>query len=174
MSQAVAVDFRIEQRIAGSVDDVARAYTDAGLYATFTGLSKIAAPDVLTRDEDGDTVRLRLRYRFVGHLPSAAHAVLDPKKLTWVEESTHDLNRHTVSWRLVPDHYGDRFRAKGASAMRADGDVTVRRTEGELVVKTPFVGRMVERALVSGLKEHLEAEAPLVAAWVAGPSVPEG
>jgi Protein of unknown function (DUF2505) len=161
------VDFRIEQRIPGSIDDVARAYTDPGLYATLGGLPKIGKPDVLARAEgDGDTVRLRIRFRFIGDLPSAAAAVLDPKKLTWVEESTHDLAGHTVTWRLVPDNYGDRFRANGAAVYRSDGEVTVRQTTGDLVVKTPFVGRLVERALVSGLKEHLDAEAPRVAAWV--------
>jgi hypothetical protein len=161
------MDFRVEQRIRGPVDAVARAYTEPEMYATLTGLEKIDAPDTLDRDEDGDIVRLRLRYRFIGHLPAAAQAVLDPKKLTWVEESTHDLADHTVTWRLVPDHYGDRFRATGESQLRAEGEVCVRRTEGSLVVKTPFVGRLVERALVSGLQEHLEAEAPLVEAWVA-------
>ncbi|MGH8775746.1 MAG: DUF2505 family protein [Jiangellaceae bacterium] len=167
MSHAVAVDFRIEQRIPGSIDDVARAYTDPGLYATLGGLPKIGKPEVLAREEDGDTVRLRIRFRFVADLPSAATAVLDPKKLTWVEESTHDLAGHAVAWRLVPDNYGHRFRANGSSVYRSDGEVTVRQTKGDLVVKTPFVGRLVERALVSGMKEHLDAEAPRVAAWVA-------
>jgi hypothetical protein len=137
------------------------------MYATFKGMAKIAPPEVVDHERDGDTVRLRLRCRFTGHLPAAAHAVLDPRKLTWIEESTHDLAAHTVSWRLVPDHYGDRFRASGTIRLRADGDTTVRLTTGELVVKTPFVGRVVERALVSGLQEHLDAEAPRVAAWVA-------
>jgi hypothetical protein len=163
------VDFRIEQRIAGDRLDVAWAYTEPGMYATLHGLPKIAAPEVLSREEagGGDTVRLRLRFRFVGDLPTAAAAMLDPRKLTWVEESTHDLAAFEVTWRLVPDHYGDRFRANGSSTYRSDGDVTVRRTGGQLVVKTPFVGRLVERALVSGLKEHLDAETPMVAAWVA-------
>jgi hypothetical protein len=163
----VPVDFRIEQRIPGDIDEVARAYTDAGMYATLGGLPKIAAPEVLSRTEDDGTVRMRIRYRFIGDLPAAASAVLDPKKLTWVEESAHDLAAHQVTWRLVPDNYGDRFRANGTSSFREDGEVTVRQTRGDLVVKTPFVGRLVERALVSGLKEHLEAEAPRVAAWVA-------
>jgi Protein of unknown function (DUF2505) len=161
------MEFRVEQRIPGAIDDVARAYAGGEMYATFTGMTKIAPPELVDREEDGATVRLRLQYRFIGHLPAAAHAVLDPRKLTWVEESTHDLAARTVAWRLVPDHHGDRFRAKGRSVLRADGDVTVRLTSGELVVKTPFVGRVVERALVSGLQEHLEAEAPRVAAWVA-------
>ena len=163
------MDFRIEQRIAGDRLDVARAYVDPAMYATLHGLPKIAAPDVLSREEDdgGETVRLRIHYRFIGNLPSAAAAVLDPRRLTWVEESIHDLAAFSVTWRLVPDHYGDRFRANGSSTYRSDGEVTVRRTSGQFVVKTPFVGRLVERALVSGLKEHLDAEAPRVAAWVA-------
>jgi Protein of unknown function (DUF2505) len=163
------VQFRIEQRIAGDRLDVARAYANRDMYATLHGLPKIAAPKVLSRDVDGDgeIVRLRIRYRFVGDLPSAAAAVLDPSKLTWVEESTHDLSKLSVTWRLVPDNYGDRFRAKGSSSYRSLGEHTVRQTTGDLVVKTPFVGGLVERALVSGLKEHLDAEGPRVAAWVA-------
>jgi hypothetical protein len=161
------VDFRIEQRIAGSVDEVARAYADRDLHASLGELPKVGRPDVLSSEVDGDVVRLRIAYRFTGALPPAASAVLDPKKLTWVEESTHDRAAHTVTWKLVPDHYGDRFRANGTYRFRADGDVAVRETRGDLVVRTPFVGRLVERALVSGLREHLEAEAPLVAAWVA-------
>jgi hypothetical protein len=163
------VDFRIDQRISGDPADVARAYVTADMYATLRGLPKIAAPEVLARDEDdaGGTVRMRIHYRFIGALPSAAAAVLDPRKLTWVEESAHDLSRLSVTWRLVPDHYGDRFSAKGTSTYRADGEITVRHTRGNLVIKTPFVGRLVERALVSGLKEHLDAEAPRVGAWVA-------
>jgi hypothetical protein len=163
------VDFRIDQRIPGDPSDVARAYVSPGMYATLRGLPKIAAPEVLERDErdGGDTVRMRIHYRFVGDLPSAAAAVLDPRKLTWVEESAHHLSGLSVTWRLVPDHYGDRFSAKGRSTYRADGEVTVRHTRGNFVVKTPFVGRLVERALVSGLKEHLDAETARVQAWVA-------
>jgi hypothetical protein len=161
------VDFRIEQRIAGSVDEVARAYADPELYPALGELPKVGRPEVLSAEVDGDVVRLRIHYQFTGSLPPAASAVLDPKKLTWVEESTHDRVAHTVTWRLVPDHYGDRFRAQGTYRFRVDGDVAVRETRGDLVVRTPFVGRLVERALVSGLREHLEAEAPLVAAWIA-------
>lgn len=161
------MEFRFEQRIPGDIDDVARAYVNPGMYATMIGLPKIGTPQVLSRDEEDDVVRLRIHYRFTGNLPAAAAAVLDRKKLTWVEESTHDVAGHTVTWRLVPDHYGDRFRANGTAAYRSDGEVTVRRTRGDLVVKTPFVGGLVERALVSGLKEHLDAETPRVAAWVA-------
>ena len=62
-----------------------------------TGLPKLGPPEVLERTVDGDVVRLQIRYRFVGDLSPAVTAVLDPAKLTWVEHSTHDLGRRSVT-----------------------------------------------------------------------------
>jgi len=42
----------------------------------------------------------------------------------------------------------------------------VRRVEGDLAVSVPLVGRRVERAIVSGLEDHLQAEADLLASWL--------
>src|SRR4051794_24959128 len=97
--------FRLEQRLSASPDDVARTFADPAYYATLHGMSKLGPPDVLSHDGDGDEVRLRIRYQFVGELNSAARAVLDPARLTWVEESVHHLGRCTVDLRLVPDNY---------------------------------------------------------------------
>ena len=160
--------FRVEQRIAGPVDVVARAFTEPGFYELVGDLPKLGKPEVLSRVEDGDVVQLRLRYRFTGHLSGAVRRVLDPNKLTWVEESRHDLGAHRVEFRMVPDHYGDRFRCSGTYLFEALDDNRTRRiAEGDLTVKTPFVGRIVEQAIVSGLREHLDAEAPLVERYVA-------
>lgn len=40
-------------------------------------------------------------------------------------------------------------------------------TEADLEVTVPFVGASVERAIVSGLRDHAEAEARVVGAWLA-------
>ncbi len=160
--------FRVEQRIAGDIDAVARAFTEPELYEQVGELPKLGRPEVLSRSEDGDTVLLRLQYRFTGDLSSAVRRVLDPKKLTWVEESRHDLDAHHVEFRMIPDNYADRFRCSGTYSFTAISDDTTRRVaEGDLTVKTPFVGRLVEQAIVSGLREHLEAEAPLVERYIA-------
>jgi hypothetical protein len=163
------VRFRFEQRFHGDVDAVARAYADPSLYDMLGELPKLGDPTVVDREADGDTVRLRVRFRFTGDLSAAARAVLDPAKLTWVEESTHDLAAHHVTFRLVPDHYGDRLRASGEYTFDDLGDRGTRRTSaGEVTVRTPFVGGVVERAIVSGLREHLEAEVAVVERFLAG------
>jgi hypothetical protein len=74
-----------------------------------------------------------------------------------------------VTFRLLPDHYADRFKASGRYGFEADGPtVTVRRAEGDLKVKAPLVGGAVERAIVSGLRERLADEVPVLERYLAG------
>lgn len=159
--------FTIEQRFAASVDAVARAYADPLLYVALGGLPKLSQPEVLHHHAEDDVVDLQVHYRFGGKLSSAARAVIDPDQLTWVEHSTHDLAARQVRFEMVPDHYRDRFRCTGAYRFEADGKGTRRRGDADLRVKALLVGGAVEGAIVSGLKEHLVNEVPVVEAFVA-------
>ena len=158
--------FDLTQTIAAPVDVVARAYASAELYEHLGGTDKLGPPDVLDRTEDGDTVTLRIRYRFVADLSPAVTAVVDPQRLTWVERSVHDLAARSVAVTLHPDHYTDRLRCTGAYRYTTRGDGTVRQIDGDLRVKALLVAGAVERAIVSGLKEHLQAEAPQVETYL--------
>jgi len=162
------VRFRIRTRYAAPVDTVARAYADPALYEAFAGLPRADRPEVLDHRVDGDTVVLRVRWRFSAPLSPAARAVIDPKRLTWVEESTHDIARREVTFRMIPDHYRDRFRCSGGYRFESDGDGSLRIVEGDLRIKAPLVGGTVEKAIVSGLEDQLTSEAPLVEAFVGG------
>ncbi len=160
------MNFHLVQRIAGPPDAVAAAFTDPALYDAFAALPKLGRPELLDREADGEVVRMRVRYRFAGDLSAAARAVLDPARLTWVEDASHDLAARQVTFRMIPDHYGDRFRASGRYRFEPDGDGTRRVADGEVVVRTPLVGRTVERAIVSGMQEHLAAEVAVVEAFL--------
>jgi hypothetical protein len=161
--------FQNEQRIAGSVEAVARLYTDPRFYEVLGELPKLGEPEVLERREQGPVVHLAVRFRFTGNLSPAVTAVIDPAKLTWVEESVHDLTDCTVTFRMNPDHYADRLRSSGSVRYASDGDGATRRlTEGELAVRVPLLmggGRtagVVEQAIVSGLRDHFAAEVGVV------------
>lgn len=158
--------FELTQTIAAPVAEVAAAYADRALYEAMSGTEKLGPPEVLERTADGDTVRLAIRYRFVGDLAPAVTAVVDPDRLTWVERSVHDLAARTVEVTLHPDHYADRLRCSGSYRYTERGDRTVRQIEGDLRVKALLVAGTVERAIISGLKEHLEAEGPAVEAFL--------
>ena len=160
--------FTVEQRFGTDADETARAFTEPELYAGFADLPKVSVPDVLACEADGDVVRLRIRYRFAGHLSSAARAVIDPDRLSWVDESTHDLARRHVRFVLRPDHYGERFRCSGEYRIEPDGTGCRRHATIELKASAPFVGGAVERAIESGLREHLADETRVVEAYLAG------
>ncbi|HYT38073.1 MAG TPA: DUF2505 family protein [Acidimicrobiia bacterium] len=160
--------FQLEQMIAGPVDAVARVYTETRFYELLGELPKLGRPEVLDRREDGSVVHLAVRFRFTGNLSPAVTRVVDPDRLSWVEESVHDLERHTVTFHMEPDNYADRLRFDGSSRFEpAGGGRTRRLAEGDVVVRVPLVGRAVEGAVVSGLREHLAAEVEVVERLVA-------
>lgn len=163
--------FHLEQRFAADVDAVAHAYADPAFYGLIAGggyPGGLGRPEFLERHDEDGLVRVSVRYRFNGDLSSAARRVVDPAKLSWVEQSEHDLDGRTARFHLVPDNYGDRLRASGAYTFTGDGERCLRVTEGELVVRAPLVAGAVERAIVSGLADHLAAEVAVVEAYLAG------
>jgi hypothetical protein len=160
------VRFTVDQHFDHPPDAVARAFTEPELYDAFQGLPKMSRPEVLSHERDGDRVLLRIRYRFNGELSSAARAVLDPARLTWVEEATHDLAARVATFVMVPDHYGDRFRCSGTYRFEPHGEGTVRHCQGDIKVRAPLVAGAVERAIVSGLREHLDDEVAVVEAYL--------
>jgi hypothetical protein len=161
------VRFSIEQRFAGDPGAIAAAYADPELYRRFGPLPRAGHPEVVHHEVDDGEVHLDVRWQFTAPLSSAARAVIDPHRLTWVERSAHDLAERTVRFRMVPDHYRDRLRCEGTYRFEADGPGrTIRRTEGELRVKAPLVARAVEHAIVDGLREQLDAEVVVVEAYV--------
>src|SRR5216683_1613968 len=155
--------FQLEQVIAGPVEAVARIYTESRFYELLGELPKLGRPEVLDRSEDGPVVRLAVRFWFTGNLSPAVTRVVDPARLSWVEQSVHDLAAHTVTFTMKPDNYADRLRFEGGSHFEATGEGGTRRfSEGDVVVRVPLVGRAVEGAIVSGLREHLGAEVEVV------------
>ena len=156
------MDFSVTQTYAAPADAVARAYASRELYGELADLPKLGPPEVIDRTVDGDVVRLQIRYRFVGDLSPAVTAAIDPARLTWVEHSIHDVGRRSVTYRLVPDHYRDRLQSSGTCAISANGTGAERMVRGRLKVRALVVGGAVERAIVSGLREYLVAEAGAV------------
>ncbi|MCB0977595.1 MAG: DUF2505 family protein [Acidimicrobiales bacterium] len=158
--------FEITQEYVSDSDSVEQAYAGEDLYPTLVGLPKLGGIQVLERVESGATVNLRIRFRFTGHLAGAVTAVVDPDKLTWVQETRHEIGSGHASFVLRPDHYPDRLRASGSFQIEANSHGCRRVVAGEIKVRAPLFAGRVEEAIVSGLREYLEAEAPAVDAWL--------
>lgn len=122
---------------------------------------------MLGHDVRDGAAELRIRWSFTAPLSSAARAVIDPDRLTWVETTVHDLSARRARFTMAADHYADRFACHGTFAFTADGGGTVRTVEGELKIRAPLVARAVEGAIVSGLEEQLAGEVPAVVGFLA-------
>jgi hypothetical protein len=160
------VRFFIEQRYRAEVTQVEDAYCSPELLATLATLPKVGGAELIDQQVAGDRVTQRVRYRFTGELNSAVTAVVDPARLSWIEESVLDRASHVTTWHIVPDHYASRLTCKGTFTLSAVGNETLRRTEAEIKVHFPLVGGRVEKAIVSGLVEHAEAEQHAVQAFI--------
>jgi len=104
----------------------------------------------------------------VGDLSGAVRAVVDPQRLTWVEDSTADSDTHLTTFKIVPDHYAKLLRAQGTFHLRGAPIGCTRLAEGDVDVSVPLLGRKVEAAIVSGLREHAVLEAQVVDDWLSG------
>jgi hypothetical protein len=162
------VRFEVIQRYDADAEAVTAAYADPDLYPTLVGLPKLGRIEVLGHDASPGRVKLRIRFAFTGDLPSAVTAVVDPHRLTWVQETDHDLATGTTTFRLVPDHYPDRLTASGTFVVAPTGSGCTRTVQGELKVHVLLVGGKAEGGIVGGLREYLTAEAPAVDAYLRG------
>lgn len=158
--------FHLEQEFRLPLQDVEDAYVDPEFIERLAELPKLGHPELLDQQREGAVVRQRVRYRFEGELSSAVTRVIDPKRLTWVEESTLDRRLHRTTFVIRPDHYGNRLESSGTFTLYGNGTGTRRVAEGEVRVHVPFVGGKVERAIVSGLSEHAEREVELLHGWL--------
>ena len=156
--------FRIVQQFDSSAADVQQAYLDPAFLESMGSLPKLGAPQLLSEERTEGEVRRRIRFHFAGDLNSAVRAVVDPARLTWVEESTTFLPDLRTTWTIRPDHYADKLAGHGESIIEpvgigvGDPDASRRITTGEVKVKVFLVGSKVEGAIVSGMEEHAVLE----------------
>lgn len=160
--------FRVAVRIDVPRARAEQAFVDPDFYRALGEMPNIRAPEVLEVEPGDEVTRMRIRYVFDGHLPPAARRVLDPEKITWVDESTVHHGRHLTEFRMVPDHYANRMTCEGTYRFDELGpDSTEQVLEGDLIIHYPIVGRLVEKAILMGMRQHLQEEARLLEKLVA-------
>jgi hypothetical protein len=163
------MQFTIEQQLAGEPAAVEAALFDPAFITARAGLPKLGDAELLESSRDGDTARQSIRLRFTAPLAPAVTAVIDPNRLTWVDDASYDLVAHVAEHRVVPDHYADRLQCSYRATLEPAPGGSRRVLAGTVKVRMPLVGGRVERAIVSGLSEHAAAEADLLDEWLARP-----
>ena len=159
--------FSLDQDLPGAVDEVLGVLADPGFVPELGALPKVGPPELLEHRVTDDILHQRVRYRFTGALSPAVTRVIDPARLVWVDDTTYDLRAGSATFRILPEHYANRLRCSGRHRFTPRPGGCRRSIEGDLTVSYPLVGRAVERAILSGLEDHLGAEADLIGRWLA-------
>lgn len=159
------MQFSIDQEIGAPLGAVEEALFDPAFVTATSELPRLGDCALLSVERSDGHVRARIHRRFDAPLNRAARKVVDPDRLTWVEEVDYDLAAHRGRHRILPDTYADRIASKYGTRLLEKDDTTRRVTAGSMTVRLPLVGGKVERAIVSGLEEYARAEADLLGRW---------
>ena len=160
------MDFSIAVSLAHPPGPVQDAFLDPDFLALTGTLPKIGGAEVLELTRDATQARLRVRYRFTAPLNRAVTRVIDPEKLTWVDNATFDLAAMRAEHVMEPDNYADRLESAYVSTLAPDGTGSVWTVAGSLVVHAPLVGNKVAGVIVDGLKEHATAQGAVLDDWM--------
>jgi hypothetical protein len=156
------VDFTLTQAIAAPVEAVDEALVSPDFLTRMAELPKLGSAEVVANERAGDIVKLQVRYLFQADLSAAVTRVVDPAKLTWVEDSTCDLAKHSTTCVIRPDNYANLLEGRYEATIAPSGSGSVRTVTGRIKVHVPLLGGKVEKAIVSGLTENASAQTSLL------------
>jgi len=131
-----------------------------------TRLPDVGPPKVLSRDDDGDTVTLRVSYHYTGSLDSLARRVLRGDDVAWVQETRLDRRAHRTTFAVTPKVHADRFECGGEMRVTEANGVTERVIDGNLKIKVPLFGGQAERLILPGIRSRMSREAELLDEWL--------
>jgi hypothetical protein len=93
-----------------------------------------------------------------GDLPPAVSAIASPDLFKWHEKSHYVPKEKTLHFKIEPLSGSSKFEGSGRFIYSKLKNGTKRVLEGEMNVKIPFVGKIVESFLVNELKKNYEVE----------------
>ena len=160
------MDFSIAVPLVHPPAPVHAAFLDPDFLAVTGTLPKIGGAEVVELTRDDTSAHLRIRYRFTAPLNRAVTRVIDPEKLTWIDDGTFDLVAMRSEHVMQPDNYADRIESAYASTVVADGTGSMWTVAGSLVVHAALVGGKVAGVIVDGLKEHATAQGAALDEWL--------
>ena len=158
--------FHLEHTFAAPLDAVEAAMVDP-VFLEGTRLPDVGPPQVLSREERGDTVTLRVNYHYTGSLDSLARRVLRSGDVAWVQETKLDRSTHRTTFTVTPKVHPDRFECGGEMQLTEGTDgTTLRVIDGALKIKVPLFGSRAEGLILPGLRSRIQREAELLDEWL--------
>ncbi|MCC6557840.1 MAG: DUF2505 family protein [Polyangiaceae bacterium] len=109
----------------------------------------------------GGELRRVLRFQASAPLPIFKGYDVARDAMCWEEEVTYRLADHASIWSVAPREQWRRyFRSEGTYKLeRLPGGRTRRRVEGDIEIRLPVIGALVERMALAEVRKTYDAEA---------------
>jgi hypothetical protein len=168
------VRFEIDDTFAATRAELEGLLDEPDLYPRMAReLPNIERIELLDADERDGVVRRRVRYTPSGaaeRIPAMARGRITPEMMVWVEESRFWRREHRLEYRVepnIPEKWKGQFTSQGEFTFREIEGGVARKIAGEVIVRVPVVGGLVERQLIKDLRGSFRAEAAILATWLA-------
>lgn len=158
----MASTFRLEHDFPDIPVDLFEKYlNDPELIKMLAGMPAFRSRDLVDRkDLGGGVIEWRFKVVAGGDIPASARRVVSEDMLTWHEDTKFVPSEHTIYWTITPlkEKFREIFSGKGIWKLIPQGQGTRRIIEGEITIKMPIVGKVVEQFIVSELKKNYDVE----------------
>jgi hypothetical protein len=123
--------------------------------------TKIESVDTVEHHLEDGTLRRVLRFQASAPFAFLKSYAIPKDAMSWHERTTYSLAEHASRWSVHPkDQYSRYFRSQGTYRLTILPDGRTRRTViGELEVKLPVLGPIIERAALAEVRRTYDAEA---------------
>lgn len=118
--------------------------------------------ELISEATQGGTYRKHSRIVMNRELPAAMLKVLKTDKIGYELMITRPESSTTARWDIKPMVLADRFQGGGTTAFRVTPTGCVRIIEGELSVKVPLIGKMMEERLVNDVSASYDRGAEII------------
>ena len=141
----MAHEFRTEERIAASADDVLALMIDQETHEAL--LAHLGTTvESIRHDRDGD--------RMTTVVTTAEPAMQGATTHRATLEAIWDLPSRTCTWSRADHTFGDRVKATGRTEVVADGDRACKVVEsGSIDIKVPVIGKKIGKKVVAAMQE---------------------
>lgn len=93
-----------------------------------------------------------------GDIPPRVRNLITPKMLTWIETGEYDFDKKEYRYTVRPFFFANVFSMKGHIKYIKEGEKTIRTLDGDIEIKIPILGAIVEKKIVEVQKANLELD----------------
>jgi hypothetical protein len=123
----------------------------------FEDLPNVSRRKFLERRREGNKTIKVCEWNVHGRIPKPAQRIIRPEMLTFTEHTVWNDDTCTFDSRIEPHYLKSIFKVRSHSRWSAHGSGKTRRhIETVVEVNIPFIGQLVERAIIDQLKKNTE------------------